>query len=246
LDAAAAVAERKQKILETFETDQVRQEAAEVIGTVGEVDAAGRARDQYQKAARDEQLRELERLWYKAGGERSRFAAHLMKVIERLSEKYQVDELAAKYAFTGRTALTVEQALAVREELETIDKLLKQLEEAAKTAQIAIIDVDELSQFVDPEQMESLNALQKQVEEMVRRLPKSRMEKTKKGYQPRRRPIASFGSCWSRSSASCRLRDRATCRTDRRRKGRRVAVGSRMNSAIPWRTWISSARSPTR
>ena len=177
--------ERKQKILETFETDQVRQEAAEVYRQSSErLTPPSELRDQYQKAARDEQLRELERLWYKAGGERSRFAAHLMKVIERLSQKYQVDELAAKYAFTGRTALTVEQALTVKEELETIDKLLKQLEEAAKTAQIAIIDVDELSQFVDPEQMESLNALQKQVEEMVRRLAEEQgMEKTKKGYQ---------------------------------------------------------------
>ncbi|MBA4017968.1 MAG: hypothetical protein C0483_12410 [Pirellula sp.] len=177
--------ERKKKILETFETDKVRQEAAEVYRQSSErLTPPGELRDQYQKAAREEQLRELERLWYKAGGERSRFAAHLMKVIERLSEKYQVDELAAKYEFTGRTALTVEQALAVKEELETIDKLLKQLEEAAKTAQIAIIDVDELSQFVDPEQMESLNALQKQVEEMVRRLAEQQgLEKTKKGYQ---------------------------------------------------------------
>ncbi len=177
--------ERKQKILETFETDQVRQEAAEVYRQSSDrLTPPSELRDQYRKAARDEQLRELERLWYRAGGERSRFAAHLMKVIERLSEKYQVDELAAKYAFTGRTALTVEKALAVKEELETIDKLLKQLEEAAKTAQIAVIDVDELSQFVDPEQMESLNALQKQVEEMVRRLAEEQgMEKTKKGYQ---------------------------------------------------------------
>src|SRR5207247_381613 len=79
---------------------------------------------------------------------------------------------------------SVEQALEIKEELETIDKLLAQLEEAAKTAQIAIIDVNELSQFVDPEQMKGLNNLQKQVEEMVRQLAEQQgIEKTKRGYQ---------------------------------------------------------------
>ncbi|MBN8628718.1 MAG: hypothetical protein J0M17_24875 [Planctomycetes bacterium] len=177
--------ERKQKILETYETDQVRQEAAEVYRLSSErLTPSKELRDQYEKAARDEQLRELERIWYRAGGEKSRFAAHLMKVIERLSEKYQVDELAAKYAFTGRTSMSVEQALEIKEELETIDKLLQQIEEAMKTAQIAVIDVDELQQFVDPEQMENLNNLQKQVEEMVRQLAEQQgMEKTKKVYQ---------------------------------------------------------------
>ena len=35
--------------------------------------------------------------------------------------------------------------MAIKEELETIDQLLKQLEEARKTAQIGIIDMEELS-----------------------------------------------------------------------------------------------------
>ncbi|MBL9093531.1 MAG: hypothetical protein JNL96_20100 [Planctomycetaceae bacterium] len=177
--------ERKQKILETYETDKVRQEVGEVYRQAAErLTPPGELRDAYKRAVREEQLRELERLWYKAGGERSRFAAHLMKVIERLSEKYQVDELAAKYAFTGQKRLDLDQALAIKEELETIDRLLKQLEEAAKTAQIAIIDVEELQQFVDPEQMENLNQLQKQVEDLVRQLAEQQgMEKTKRGYQ---------------------------------------------------------------
>ena len=38
--------------------------------------------------------------------------------MERLGEKYQVDELAAKYDFTGQTPMSVEQALAIKEELE--------------------------------------------------------------------------------------------------------------------------------
>src|SRR5215210_389344 len=43
---------------------------------------------------------------------------------ERLGEKYQVDELAAKYEFTGREPLTVPKALDIKRELEMIDKLL--------------------------------------------------------------------------------------------------------------------------
>ena len=60
-----------------------------------------------------------------------------------------MDELAGKYEFTGRKRLTIPEALAVKEELEEIDKLLKQLEEARKNAQIAIIDLEELSRFVE-------------------------------------------------------------------------------------------------
>lgn len=177
--------ERKRKILETYETEKVQRSAGEQYRRAAErLTPPGELKDAYQRATKEEQLRELERLWYRAGGERSRFAARLMQVMEQLGDKYRVDELAAKYPFTGREPMTVEQALAIKEELETIDKLLQQLEEAAKTAQIAIIDVEELSQFVDPEQMENLNQLQKQVEELVRHLAEQQgMEKTKRGYQ---------------------------------------------------------------
>ena len=51
------------------------------------------------------------------------------------------------------------EALEIKEELETIDKLLKQLEEAMKTAQIGIIDLEELSQFAEPGDIEQLSEL---------------------------------------------------------------------------------------
>ena len=50
--------------------------------------------------------------------------------------------------------MTVPKALEVKEELETIDKLLKQLEEAKKTAQIGVIDLEELAEFAEPGDME--------------------------------------------------------------------------------------------
>ena len=50
----------------------------------------------FQQAVRDEQLRDLERLWYHSGDERGKFARDLLKLVERLGEKYQVDELAVE------------------------------------------------------------------------------------------------------------------------------------------------------
>jgi hypothetical protein len=47
-----------------------------------------------------------------------------------------VDELAAKWTFTGREKLTVPEALEVKEELETIEDLLRQLEEARDTTDL--------------------------------------------------------------------------------------------------------------
>lgn len=177
--------ERKRKILETWETKRVIADAKKTFQTQAEsMQPPKELSSAFQKAVKDEQLRELERLWYRAGGERSKFARQLLQLAERLGEKYQVDELAAKYEFIGRQPMSVEQALAIKEELETIDRLLKQLEEAAKTAQIAIIDLEELSQFADEEQLEGLAQLQQQVEELMRQMAEQQgLEKTKRGYQ---------------------------------------------------------------
>ena len=71
----------------------------------------------------------------------------MLQLIERLGEKYLVQKLASKYTFSGRTSLTVDEAEAVLEELEKIDELLKQLEEARDTAQIGIIDLEALAEF---------------------------------------------------------------------------------------------------
>ena len=177
--------ERKAKILENWETRQV------VAAVTKEFQRAASKTQPpeelvllFAKLVAEEQIRDLERLWYRAGGERSKFGHQLLHLVERLAEKYQVDELASKYEFTGRKPLSVEQALAVKEELETIDRLLKQLEEAAKTAQIAIINLEELSQFADDEQLGELAELQRQVEQLVQQMAEQQgLEKTKRGYQ---------------------------------------------------------------
>ena len=67
----------------------------------------GKLAKRFQQAVREEQLHDLEQLWYQAGDERGKFARDLLQLVERLGEKYQVDELAAKYEFTGRTPMDV-------------------------------------------------------------------------------------------------------------------------------------------
>jgi uncharacterized protein with von Willebrand factor type A (vWA) domain len=177
--------ERKRKILATYETGRAETEARQHYHDLaGQMRPPGHLTKRFDEAVRDEQLRDLEQLWYRAGDENSKFARQLLHLVERLGEKYQVDELASKYEFTGRTPLTVPQALAIKEELGTIDRLLKQLEEAARTAQIGIIDMDELAQFAEPGDLEQLNALRQQIEDYLRELAERQgLEQTRQGYQ---------------------------------------------------------------
>jgi uncharacterized protein with von Willebrand factor type A (vWA) domain len=161
--------ERKRKILATYETKAVRKEAAETFRRGAQtLTPPAKLADRYRRAVKEEQLAELENLYFRAGDDRSPFARGLVPLVERLGEKYQVDELAGKYEFTGRQKMDVPTALAVKEELETIDKLLKQIEEAKKTAQLAIIDLEELQQFAEPGDIKRLRALQQQVEDYIR------------------------------------------------------------------------------
>lgn len=167
----AMLQERKRKILARYETRKVRNLAQHAfVGQAAETKVPKKFRDRFCQAVRTEQLRELERLWYAVGDDRSSFAGALVPLIERLGEKYQVDELAAKYEFTGHEAMTVPQALAIKEELEKIDELLKQLEEARKSAQIGIIDMELLSEFAEPGDIDQLSALQQQVQDFLREM----------------------------------------------------------------------------
>ena len=165
--------ERKRKILETYETNAVQKEAERAFQSkAAETTPPEKLRKRYDEAVKEEQLRDLEDLFFRAGDDRGQFARDLVQLVERLGEKYQVDELAAKYDFTGRTKLTVPEALAIKEELEEIDKLLKQLEEARKNAQVGYVDLEELSKFVDQADVDQLRNLQQQIDDYMRELAK--------------------------------------------------------------------------
>ncbi len=226
--------QRKKKILETYETDQVQHKVERNFHDAAEqTKPPPKLQKQFQKAIKEEQIHDLERLWYMAGDERTPFARQLLQLSERLGEKYQIDELASKYDFTGQEAMTVEQALAIKQELETIDKLLKQLQEAAKNAQIGIIDLDELSQFAEPGDIEKLGELQRQVQEYLRQMAEQQglEEAAKGGFQMTPRAYRLFQSKLltkifeqlqaSRGSAS-RAHHRRRCRRTAADQGLRV------------------------
>lgn len=197
LDALAAMLEdRKKKILEKYETDTVQERADKAFrDSVAAARPDQRALGPFVRAVRSQQLAELEELWLKQKDEHAPFSRDLMRIMEDLGNKYQIEELAAKYAFAGRTTLTIEQALAVKEELEAIDRLLEQIKEAAKTAQLAIIDMDELAEFAESAQIEELNRLQQQIEDFVRQeAERQGIEQTKGGYHVTPRAMRLFQS----------------------------------------------------
>jgi uncharacterized protein with von Willebrand factor type A (vWA) domain len=181
---AEMLRERKRKILASYETDRVRAEAARRFRQMAQrMQPREGLQKAFHKAVDEEQLYDLERLWYRVD-EHSAFAGELVQLVDRLGNKYQVDELASKYEFTGQTAMTIPKALAVKEELEEIDRLLKQLEEAAKTAQIGVIDLEALAEFAEPGDVERLNQLAAQIEQYLRDLAEGQgLERAAQGYR---------------------------------------------------------------
>ena len=167
----AMLEERKRKILETYETKSVKQKAKKDFRKSAQQtrsDAPKDARESLWKAVNQEQLYDLERLWYSQNDDTDPFSRQLVQLMAILANKYQVDELAAKYVFTGNESMTVPKAIEIKEELEEIDRLLKQIEKARDTAQIAILDMEQLGQFIDEEMMQSLEEMQRMIENYVR------------------------------------------------------------------------------
>jgi len=180
----AILEERKRKILEKYETKRVVKDAAEAYRDYGQSMKAPRSlRERFASSFKNEQIRELERLWYQTGDDTSKFARQLVQLADILGDKYQVDEMAAKYEFTGRTPMSVPEALEVKEELDTIEELLKQLEQASKTAQIAIIDLEQLSEFTEPGEVDKLREMQKKIEDIMRQMAEQQgLERGPEGY----------------------------------------------------------------
>ncbi len=167
----AMLEERKRKILEKYETDAVRKKAKQVFEkSAAKADPPKALRNVFKRAVSEQQIYLLERIYYQIGDDTDRFAGQLVTVLEDLGNRYQIEDLASKYHFTGSERMTIPQALEIKEELEAIDELLKQLDEAAKSAQIGVIDMEKLGQFAAPEDMASLEELRQQVENMVREM----------------------------------------------------------------------------
>jgi len=184
--------ERKRKILSTYETDTVQNEASRAYHEhAAQINPPDRHARAFVEGVRDAQIRELERLWYAVDNERhsrrgrdDRFAAELLRLIETLGEMYEVDELAANYTFTGRTPMDVPRAIEIKEELEAIDRLLEQLREARQNAKVGIINLEELARFAQQSDVENLERMRQQIEDFLRSQAEAQgLEESPEGYR---------------------------------------------------------------
>lgn len=165
----AMLEERKRKILETYETKAVEKKSRKAFFKTAKNTEVPKQFEKFLRhAINAEQPYELERLWYRIGDDNSSSARGLLALMERMAEKHQIEELVSNYEFTGNQSISVPEALEIKAELEKIDELLKQLEEAAKTAQIGLIDMEALSEFAEPGDMQQLEELRRAVENYVR------------------------------------------------------------------------------
>ncbi len=167
----AMLEERKRKILETYEAKSVQKRARKAFrSAAANLKIPRQIEKQYQRAILQEQPYLIEHLWYRAGDDNGPLARGLLQVGNRMNDKHQIEELGSKYDFVGNEGMTIPKALEVKEELEKIDELLKQLDEAAESAQIGVIDMEMLREFAQPGDMDQLEEMRRQVENLMREM----------------------------------------------------------------------------
>ncbi len=165
----AMLEERKRKILETYESRSVQKKARKAFFQAAKNLRLPRGLEKtFRRAIQQEQPYLLEALWYQTGDDNGEIARGLLQVSQRMSDKHSIEELDSKYEFVGHQSMSVDKALEIKAELEKIDELLKQLEEAAKTAQIGIIDMEMMREFAEPGDMEELEEMRRQIENLIR------------------------------------------------------------------------------
>ncbi len=167
----AMLEERKRKILETYQTDGLDKKANDRFEKLSKrANPPAKLKGDFHKAVHSKQIYLLEQIWYRSDRESPDFAAQVLHVMESLGDKYNIDDLISKYAFTGREKMDIPKALEIKKELEKIDELLKQLQEAAKTAQIGLIDMEALAEFAPPADLNQLEELREQINNYVREM----------------------------------------------------------------------------
>ncbi|MGB7328675.1 MAG: hypothetical protein WBD31_27605 [Rubripirellula sp.] len=165
----AMLEERKRKILETYEAKTVQKKARKAyFNSSKNVRVPKKQEKAFRQAITYEQPYIIEQIWYHADSDNSELARSLMNISARMSDKHNLEELESKYDFTGNESMSIPKALQIKEELEKIDELLSQLEQASKDAQIGIIDMEMLSEFADKGDMQKLEEMQQQLENMMR------------------------------------------------------------------------------
>jgi uncharacterized protein with von Willebrand factor type A (vWA) domain len=182
----AMLEERRRRILETFDPHPALARASQDFLDAGAAVAPRdpKTADRLQSALRAASIPELERLWYRAEREGGQLPGRIMALIEALGTRLEIEQLLAGYHFTGRQAVTPPEAIELKEELDTIDRLLEQLREARKNAKVAIIDMDALRRFVDEADVEQLHAMERRIADIVREQAElAGLERTADGYK---------------------------------------------------------------
>lgn len=189
----AMLEERKRRILERYSTARAEELADEAYAdAAGKVEVPKDLADRMLPALAAGQLAQLERM-HRRVPDGSEAARTLMRAIARLRERFQVEQLSSGYAFSGREQLDVPGALEVKAELERIDRLIKQIEEALKDAKPAIVDMDALREFASEEQVADLDRLQRQVNELLRRMAEEAgLERSPEGYRASPRALRTY------------------------------------------------------
>ena len=166
----AMLEERKRRLLERHDVAPAQKEAYEVFidaSTQLQEQSPPKFQEQLDHLLRMQSIPQLEQLWYRVERQGGPLAGLLMRLIGALADRLQVEQLAGRYAFTGRTPTTVDEALELKEELETIDRLLEQLREARKNAKVGIIDMDALREFVEEADLEELREMESTIRSMI-------------------------------------------------------------------------------
>lgn len=178
--------ERKRKILATYDPRGALEESRRgFAAAASEVEpTTPKLQDQVNRAISSQSIPELERLWYRTERLKGPLSGQLMRVIGALGARLEVEQLLARYHFTGRQSLSPKEAVAVKEELETIDDLLEQLREAMKNARIGLIDMDALRDFVEDADIDQLRGMQEQVNRIIQQqAEEAGLEQTADGYR---------------------------------------------------------------
>ena len=175
--------ERKRKILDTYQVQGLGKKASNRFEKITKrIHPPSKFKSDFHKAVQSKQIYLFEQLWYRSDRESAEFSSQVLQAMEALSDLYQIDELLDKYSFTGSEKVDVPEAIELKKTLEQIDELLKQLEEAAKTAQIGLIDMDSLSQFAPESNLNELNELREQINNYVREMAERQgLDRNEKG-----------------------------------------------------------------
>lgn len=162
---------KKRKILETYSTHKLDEMAMQAyLAATTKVAPPDSLKEKFACAVDAMQIYMWEQLWYLSERKNPSFSANLLSIAQSLGNIYEIDDFVQKYTFTGHEQLDVEQALELKQVLEQIDELLKQLEEAEKTAQIGLIDMDALSEQLPEGNLNDLEELREQIRSYVREL----------------------------------------------------------------------------